>query len=88
MSYGSLRAKNAFVFANDCSISNTRFATVADMIDPATILVVDDDEDVLTAARLLLTQHFELVLTCSDPQEIDRHVGEVDSDDEPSGRMM
>jgi DNA-binding NtrC family response regulator len=46
------------------------------MIDPATILVVDDDEDVLTAARLLLTQHFEQVLTCSDPQEIDRHIGE------------
>ncbi len=40
------------------------------------MLVVDDDEDVLTAARLLLTQHFEQVLTCSDPQEIDRHMGE------------
>ncbi|MCZ6617360.1 MAG: sigma-54 dependent transcriptional regulator [Gammaproteobacteria bacterium] len=36
----------------------------------ATILVVDDDEDVLTAARLLLKQHFGEVLTCLDPARI------------------
>ena len=36
----------------------------------ATILVVDDDADVLTAARLLLQQHFERVLTSDDPQGI------------------
>jgi two-component system response regulator HydG len=38
---------------------------------PATILAVDDDHDVLTAARLLLQQHFERVLTSADPQQID-----------------
>jgi len=36
----------------------------------ATILVVDDDKDVLTAARLLLRQYFEKILTISDPAEI------------------
>jgi len=41
------------------------------MITRATILVVDDDPDVLTAARLLLGQHFERVLTTEDPGEIE-----------------
>lgn len=36
-----------------------------------TILVVDDDPDVLTAARLLLRQHFDRVLTTEDPGEIE-----------------
>jgi DNA-binding NtrC family response regulator len=36
----------------------------------ATILVVDDDADVLTAARLLLQQHFTKVLTSSSPDEV------------------
>jgi DNA-binding NtrC family response regulator len=36
----------------------------------ATILVVDDDADVLTAARLLLRQHFAAILTTTDPAEI------------------
>ena len=37
----------------------------------ATILVVDDDPDVLTAARMLLREHFQRVLTCEDPAEIE-----------------
>ena len=37
----------------------------------ATILAVDDDPDVLTAARLLLRQHFDHVLTSEDPTEIE-----------------
>ena len=36
----------------------------------ATILVVDDDADVLTAASLLLRQHFGKILTTEDPTEI------------------
>ena len=36
----------------------------------ATILVVDDDADVLTAARLLLRKYFREVLTTGDPNEI------------------
>jgi len=37
----------------------------------ATVLVVDDDPDVLMAARLLLQQHFQDVLTADDPQAIE-----------------
>ena len=37
----------------------------------ATILVVDDDPDVLTAARLLLREHFNRVLTLEDPAGIE-----------------
>jgi len=40
------------------------------MTDPATILVVDDDPDVLQAAGLLLRQHFAEVLTVEDPATI------------------
>lgn len=35
-----------------------------------TILVIDDDPDVLTAARLLLRQYFGKVLTIGDPNDI------------------
>jgi DNA-binding NtrC family response regulator len=41
------------------------------MTSNATILVVDDDPDILTAARLLLRQHFGRVLTSEDPARID-----------------
>ncbi len=34
------------------------------------ILIVDDDEDILTASRLLLRREFGAVQTCNDPQEI------------------
>jgi len=46
----------------------------------ATVLVVDDDPDVLMAARLLLQQHFERVLISEDPQEIDESMskGHID----------
>ena len=36
----------------------------------ATVLVVDDDPDVLTAARILLQQHFATVLTTQNPGEV------------------
>jgi len=36
----------------------------------ATILVVDDDADVVAAARLLLQQHFGEVLTTTDPTDV------------------
>ena len=40
------------------------------MTQPATILIVDDDKDVLTAARLLLQAHYSRVLTTQNPDEI------------------
>jgi DNA-binding NtrC family response regulator len=39
------------------------------MID-ANILVIDDDDDILLSARLFLKQHFNHVLTCKSPREI------------------
>ena len=41
------------------------------MIRHATVLVVDDDRDVLTAARLLLQEHFARVVTTDNPANID-----------------
>lgn len=38
---------------------------------PATVLIIDDDEDVLTAARLLLRQHFTRVLVTARPEQIE-----------------
>ena len=40
------------------------------MADQTNILVVDDDEDILSACRVLLKQRFDLVVTC-------RHSGRV-----------
>jgi len=37
---------------------------------PETILVVDDDNDILTAARLLLKRHFAAVITTNQPERI------------------
>ena len=34
------------------------------------ILIVDDDEDILTAGRLLLRRHFSQVITCKQPAQI------------------
>lgn len=39
------------------------------MID-ANILVIDDDDDILLSAKLFLKQHFNQVLTCKSPREI------------------
>ncbi|RZK82058.1 MAG: sigma-54-dependent Fis family transcriptional regulator [Pedobacter sp.] len=36
----------------------------------ATVLVIDDDEDILLSAKLLLKQHFQQVITCKTPKEI------------------
>ena len=41
-----------------------------------TLLVVDDDRDVLTAARLLLKRHFGKVLTREDPEDIEALMAE------------
>jgi len=37
---------------------------------PEAILVVDDDNDILTAARLLLKRHFDAVITTNQPERI------------------
>jgi DNA-binding NtrC family response regulator len=44
------------------------------------ILVVDDDEDILTAGRLLLRRSFGNVVTCRNPRDIPKLLGENDFD--------
>ncbi len=44
------------------------------------ILVVDDDSDILTAGRLLLSRHFAHVVTCRRPENIPGHLDEHDFD--------
>ncbi len=39
--------------------------------DKASVLIVDDDEDILIAGRLLLKRHFAEVITCNHPTKID-----------------
>lgn len=39
-------------------------------MDDINILVIDDDDDILLSARLYLKQHFNQVLTCKSPREI------------------
>lgn len=36
----------------------------------ATILIIDDQEEILIAAKLLLKRSFETIITCSDPKKI------------------
>jgi DNA-binding NtrC family response regulator len=40
------------------------------------ILIVDDDEDILTASRMLLRREFSHVATCSNPEEIPQRLAE------------
>ena len=40
------------------------------MTDSANILIVDDDEDILTAGRLLLRRGFGEIITCRRPEEV------------------
>ena len=40
------------------------------MTEAARILIVDDDEDILTAGRLLLRRHVGEVVTCRRPEEV------------------
>ncbi len=42
------------------------------------ILIVDDDEDILTAGKLLLKRHYRRVDTCPDPTELPRLMAETD----------
>ena len=44
------------------------------------IVIVDDDEDVLTSARLLLKQHYSKVQTASDPRQINNLLTQVQPD--------
>ena len=47
---------------------------------PGKILIVDDDEDILTASRLLLRREFGEISTCKNPTEIPGLLAERDFD--------
>ncbi|MBA6232500.1 MULTISPECIES: sigma-54-dependent transcriptional regulator [unclassified Colwellia] len=44
------------------------------------VLVVDDNLDILTSARLLLKKHYSLVKTADDPHQIEELLGQFDFD--------
>jgi DNA-binding NtrC family response regulator len=46
----------------------------------AKILIIDDDQDVLSTAKLLLKQYFSFVHTLSSPAELLKHLEEIDYD--------
>ncbi|MDH4108387.1 MAG: sigma-54 dependent transcriptional regulator [Gammaproteobacteria bacterium] len=50
------------------------------MVSKGRILIVDDDEDILTAGRLLLRRHFDSVTTCSDPRLVPALLDEQEFD--------
>ena len=50
------------------------------MSKPGRILIVDDDEDILTAGRLLLRRHFDDVETLADPAGIPERLAQADFD--------
>ncbi len=50
------------------------------MSKPGRILIVDDDEDILTAGRLLLRRHFDDVETLADPAGIPERLARADFD--------
>jgi DNA-binding NtrC family response regulator len=44
------------------------------------VLIVDDNLDILTSARLLLKKHYSLVKTTDDPHQIEELIGQFDFD--------
>ena len=47
---------------------------------PASILIVDDDLDILVSARIFLKQHFQLVNICQDPKELHEKLTQQETD--------
>ena len=46
----------------------------------ASILVVDDDLDILVSARIFLKQHFQQVNICQDPKELHEKLAQQETD--------
>lgn len=47
---------------------------------PGSILVVDDNQDILIAAKLLLKKHYEVIKTTDTPTEIENHIKQFNPD--------
>ena len=48
--------------------------------EQATILIIDDDEDVLLSAKLVLKKHYERVITRNNPKEINQLISKENID--------
>ena len=67
-----------FIFVQYIVRSRTVLSIFEARMDPYRILIIDDDEDVLTSARLLLKRHYRNVDTLSNPSELNRILGHKD----------
>ena len=45
-----------------------------------TVLIVDDDPDILTAGKLLLKRHYDRVVTCDTPARIEQLMAQHEFD--------
>lgn len=52
----------------------------ARLVFDASILIVDDDKDILTAGKLLLKRHFNKVVTCHQPENIPKLITQMHFD--------
>lgn len=52
----------------------------AKLVFDASILIVDDDKDILTAGKLLLKRHFNKVVTCHQPENIPKLITQMHFD--------
>ena len=50
------------------------------MRENSNILIVDDDEDILTAGRLLLRRQFGNITTCANPEQLPELLAAKDFD--------
>ncbi len=62
---------------NGCTISDRRTGDKQVTIEDGIILIVDDDEDILTAGKLLLKRHYRQIDTCNDPHQIPELMAET-----------
>jgi len=66
---------------NLCTIMNTILVTMRQRVkQQGAILIVDDDEDILVAGKLLLKRHFTDVTTCHHPENIPQLLSQHDFD--------
>jgi len=78
MEFQALRAApNCTLADTGCTIPDSREGALA---RTGNILIVDDDEDILTAGRLLLRRHFAAVETTGQPDRIPALLAEHDFD--------
>jgi two-component system response regulator HydG len=74
MNYARMRVLRVFGYGQSAGHLFESGHMANDSLNPARILVVDDEQDILRAARLLLKRHFASVETLSDPRKLPERV--------------